>query len=615
MPKRRVEQHSEEFWNNASDFVYYWRKNIHRFIIEVLGIELKPFQELAVYEMSATYVKTLNTFIFFASRGVGKTFLTAVWVIAMCILYPRLKIRTSSYSLDQAKLVIEKIRELRDKYPSVAREIDKLNFQKDYAYVKFKNEAQVEIVVCGERARGNRCNILVLDESRKMIWDDINTFLTPFMTGLRDPAYNPKKHKSWMKEYKREHNTIIFLTSIGYKNEWSYREFETAAQYIAHGRDDYAIMSIPYQIGVKEDIITEDYIAYQLRNSKSNLKIFKMEMEVIPYGLAEDSLFDYSQLARQRNIYAPLFPLSDFDYDICKGDPTSFSRYVPKIDGEIRVLVFDIAYAMGSKNDNSVIGVIRCLAADDHYHKSVSYIEVMNGKTIDEQAVRVKDVFYDLECDYAVVDIGGPGGIAMLGVLGNTTVSPIRCTRYPGWKTCNDDKKYDAYIKDPKAEPVLYPFHSSQANIHFTLKTLMDIELERRYIQFLVGEKDAIDYLNDKYDYMKLSTGNYREREQAENLIVSFANTDEMISEAMTTKLVKTRTGKFTFDEGAGRKDRIVCVLYGVYFIVNYLETKLQSQKRAVDTAEYFKNAPQTKRVVNPFVNNLSKLQGFGARR
>lgn len=530
---------------------------------------------------------------------------------AKAILYPGLQIVIASANISQAKIIIDKIIKLKDDYPMIAQCILKINYQKDYGKITFRGGSVIETVVSGEGARGHRAHMLVLDESRLMFKDDIKNNLEPFLTGNRTPLYLNKHREDYTREYKKEHNTTVYLTSIGYKSEWSYRDLLTNIEYMANGLSNYGAMILPYQFGVEAGIITRDFIEQQLRGSQEDISIFRREMEVIPYGVTEHSLFDYAKLSKCRCIHQALYPLSEKDYILCKGDITQSKYYIEKQPGELRILTFDIAYAMGRKNDNSAISVIRIFEDGDHYVKSISFMEILNGISIDEQALRVKQIFYDLECDYAVVDPGGSGGIAMVQILGQKTLDAIRGVRYPGWRTYDGDKKFDEYVQDSNAEPVMYCMASSAANIHYTLKTIMDSELNKGNVLLLLSEKDIIDELNQRYEYLRLSTGSYTERAESMSIIQSYANTSSMIDEAINAKFIKTRSGKYTIDEGAGRKDRIISVLYGIYFIVTFLERDLIGRNTKIDYKDYYtssKNTPN-KDFKNPFQRSMDVLR------
>lgn len=569
--------------------------------------------------MDSPYSEKLNSFIFFASRGLGKSFLTAVFCCAKCILYPGIQIRCASASVNQAKIIFSKINELKEKYPILADEIAKINNQKDYARIMFKNGAVMETVVSGDGGRGQRCQILILDESRLMAKEDVQTNLMPFLTGKRTPPYlsNPK----YKNAIDKEHNSILYLTSIGYKDEWSYKDFEQYAEYIANGRDDYSIISLPYQFGIEAKIIGEDYIEKQLLDNQTDMKIFSMEMEVIPYGESEHALFAYDILAKARKLRVPMIPITDIEYIKYRGDITKSMFYTKKEPGELRVVSFDIAVAKGRKNDNSVICVFRLIENGDYYDKSLSYIEVMNGVNLDNQILRLKQVFYDLECDYVVIDAGGPLGIAAVGVCGQKTFDVVRNVRYPGWKTYNMDIKYDERVSDPNAEPVMYcmqAVNNNKANMQYTMTTISQLEFDRSRLLLLSNENDAYIDLDERFNYLKLKTGNGNDREIANIMILPFVNTTKLVDEAIHTKMVKTPSGRFTFDEGSGRKDRITSMMYGLYFI-NILESDLELSKKTTDVSSYFQNKATkdiTKKTnINPFSDRFSRIKGFGWRK
>lgn len=61
----------------------YYRSNPHRFAKDYLHLDLHLFQKILLVMMNLSV-----TFVFIASRGLGKTFLSAVFCCIRCILYP-----------------------------------------------------------------------------------------------------------------------------------------------------------------------------------------------------------------------------------------------------------------------------------------------------------------------------------------------------------------------------------------------------------------------------------------------------------------------------------------------------------------------------------------------
>ena len=122
-------------------------------------------------------------------------------------------------------------------------------------------------------------------------------------------------------------------------------------------------------------------------------------------------MFTFDEVNSARQLRVPLIPPTDDEYIECKGILKTLPYYQKKEPREIRVLSMDIAVGGGRKNDLTVFTVFRCIEDLDYYDKELSYIEVMSGVNLDQQVIRVKQLFYDLECDYAVIDAGGAIGI------------------------------------------------------------------------------------------------------------------------------------------------------------------------------------------------------------
>ena len=91
-----------------------------------------------------------NHFMFIASRGLGKTFLVALYCVCRCVLYPGTKIIVASGNLNQAKEIIGKIeKEFIPKSPLLNMEIKKINTTGS-PYVLFGNGSFIEAVASNQ---------------------------------------------------------------------------------------------------------------------------------------------------------------------------------------------------------------------------------------------------------------------------------------------------------------------------------------------------------------------------------------------------------------------------------------------------------------------------------
>ena len=94
----REENIDYEAW---TQFISYYRYYVDAFAVDVLGIKLFPFQRLILRAMGR-YQNSL----LIACRGLGKSFIVAVFYICVAILYPNIKLGISSGNSQQSRNVI-----------------------------------------------------------------------------------------------------------------------------------------------------------------------------------------------------------------------------------------------------------------------------------------------------------------------------------------------------------------------------------------------------------------------------------------------------------------------------------------------------------------------------
>lgn len=180
---------------------------MHRFATDYLQFPLFGFQMILLYMMNIN-----NFFYWTASRGLGKSYLTAIYACCRCILYPATKIVIASGTKNQSKLLIsQKIeKELMHTSPNLRREIAYIKVGANDALVKFKNGSTIEAVASTDSSRGYRANILILDECRLISQHILKSVLTPFLSVVRRPKFYDKPE---YKNYPLEENKELYLTS------------------------------------------------------------------------------------------------------------------------------------------------------------------------------------------------------------------------------------------------------------------------------------------------------------------------------------------------------------------------------------------------------------------
>ena len=81
------QEKSERIMEGVGAWEDFYRANPQRFAAEFLHATLTLLQKILLYMMMHTF-----HYMYFASRGSGKTWLTALYCVIRCILYPGTKI-------------------------------------------------------------------------------------------------------------------------------------------------------------------------------------------------------------------------------------------------------------------------------------------------------------------------------------------------------------------------------------------------------------------------------------------------------------------------------------------------------------------------------------------
>ena len=120
----------------------YYRENIDVFAREYLGLTFLKWYQFAILAM----MNISQVFLWIASRGMGKTYLIAIYACIRCILYPGSKVVLTSGTRGQALTILEKIQtELLPRSANLRNEIDmsQTKFAGQDAKIMFKNTSYI----------------------------------------------------------------------------------------------------------------------------------------------------------------------------------------------------------------------------------------------------------------------------------------------------------------------------------------------------------------------------------------------------------------------------------------------------------------------------------------
>ena len=557
----------EKVLRGAAFWGAYYRYNPDKFAKDYLHLNLKKFQKLLIVMMFWT-----NIFVWVAARGLGKSFLSAIYCVIHAILYPGTKICIASGTRGQAILVLEKIiQELVPRSEELRAEIDwkETKVNNTVGQVVFKNTSVIKVVTASDSSRGNRCNVLLLDEFRLISKDVIDTILRKFLTYRRLPDYVKLTDEERKAEYNKEKNLTIYLSSAYFKDHWAYTKCEDTYAAMISGKRKQFICGFPYQLALEEGLLDPDSVIDDMAESDFSEIKFGMEMEAMFYGSAEDAFFDFDSISKNRNIKYPLLP-----DNLSSKLSSPLVRIPPKQNGEIRILSADIALMSSKKhkNDAASIFINRLIPTKaGRYSSNIVYPDVDEGLRTDAQALKIRKLFDEYSCDYLVIDASGIG-LGCYDALAGDIVDSNTGEIYPALSCCNNPEMA-ARCTVPGAKKVIWAIKAN-AQFNSDCAFLLREGFRSGRIRLLLNEYDAEEALSALKGYSSLSpTDKLKFR-------LPYIHTTLLIDELVNLEHEEAG-GKIRISEKSGmRKDRYSSLSYN-YYVAIQLENKLNKKNKS----------------------------------
>jgi hypothetical protein len=151
----------------------------------VSGVKLAAYQEIT---LKAFFNRNFNMCIW--GRGCGKSFIAAVYCFLQCIFEPRTKILIAGPTFRTARFIFNNIEKIVDSKEAqmLAHAFGAKSKRNDQHEWKINDGTITAIPLSGEKIRGFRANILVLDEFLLLPEDTVRTVLMPFLVAPQDIA-------------------------------------------------------------------------------------------------------------------------------------------------------------------------------------------------------------------------------------------------------------------------------------------------------------------------------------------------------------------------------------------------------------------------------------------
>ncbi|WP_342759414.1 hypothetical protein [Kineothrix sedimenti] len=542
----------------------FWRRNMHRFVMDYLKINLYEYQAISIYLMGVS-----NLICIIASRNDAKSFIVAVYAVARCLLYKGTKFRIGASTEKQAKLIVSEkiIDELCDWSPILKKEIDSYGVRSNDIFVKFRNGSKITVFVANENARGLRSNAIAREEFRQIKKKVEDSVISPFQT--------PRKPKYMLKDYYKNNPILeeepvdIYISSSWYDDgNWMW-DISAQALDAMKNHKGGVMLAFDESITLKHGLKTMKQMIKEKK--KQDPATWKIEFLNLKVRDSISSYFTYKMLIDRQILRQLFYPRNILDFK--NGRKNKYS--ITKQDNELRVVSNDIAFVAGSQNDNSVYACIRAIPESITHENENNIIEVKQGyrrkypymesNQIGDttlQAIRIRQLYEDFESDYIVIDVRN-GGLQVLYSLQKVLYDTERNIEYPPLK-CMNNEEYAKTCPDVNAKECIYAINATQ-NLNSDIATAYRRNLLEGKIDFLVPYSIAKEEIlnGDKDYYNEVDVDKQIEYERP------FLETQSMINECAELQYEKMpQTGIIkVFEQGKNRKDRYTACSYGSYFI------------------------------------------------
>ena len=545
----------------------YYRENFDLFVEEYLQLDfLKWFQTMLLVMMNRSRV-----FLWIAARGMGKSFLIAIFAVARCILYPGTKVVITSGTRGQSINVLEKIQtELMPVSPNLCNEIDmaKTKFSGQDAKVMFKNSSYIKVVTASDNARSNRANILIVDEFRMVKKDTIDTVLKKFLTSRRMPPYKDLTDAERKVEYAKEPNKSCFLSSAYFKDHWSFNKMlDTFKLMLDDSKTDF-VCGFPYQLSVQEGLLFSEDVESDMLESDFNEIKWSMEMEAIWFGDEDGAFFDFDSISKNRRIKYAMLP------DKLSGllGNNQKVKIPQKQNGEKRILSADVALMSSSKhnNDATAIFINQMLPSKGgRYTHNIVYSDSYEGLHTEDQALVIRRLYDEYLCDYIVLDCTGLG-LGVYDALVRDIVDPDTGEVYPALSCCND-QEMAARCTTTGADKVIWSIKASP-KLNSDCAVLLREGFRSGKIRLLMTEYDADVVMSEIKGYKSLSPS------EKVKLQMPYVHTTLLINELVKLQHEESGGRVRVYERSGMRKDRYSSLSYN-YYVALQLESKLGKQR------------------------------------
>lgn len=493
-------------------------------------------------------------------RAYSKSFLSVMALMVRCILYPGVHLFVTSGGKEQgASILHDKVNEICDLIPSFKREIDwgrgKSQESKDKVRYVFKNGSVLDNLAARESTRGQRRHGGLMEECVGIDDQILREVIIPVMAIPRR-AKDGTTH-----EEEAVNKSQIYITTAGYKNTYPYDRLIGLLVRMITQPDRCMVLGGTWRTPVAVGLQQKTFITDQKNEGTYNEASFEREYESIWSGTVEDAFFNAEIFNRNRILNQPEYETS--------GRSSKLSYYILSVD-------------VGRKGCDTVVCVFK-VTPQPHGEpiKSLVNIYTMNDTHFEDQAIKLKKLYYKYKARRIVIDANGLG-VGLVDFMVKPQINPETSEVIP------DFGVYGGTQDDAVQEYKKYKTNSTELDVLYLMKANAPINTEAHSITQSVLNSGKIKFLIDermaKQKLLTTKVGQNMTTEARSDYLRPFSLTTSLREEIMNLR--EENEGLNIILKQANKsikKDKFSALEYGLYYIKKIEEDKKKKKFRAAD--------------------------------
>ena len=498
-------------------------------------------------------------------RAYSKSFLTMMSLMLKAILYPGTQAAVTTGGKEQAaSITIAKIEEICKLIPALNNEINWARGQskksKDNVKYIFKNGSTIDILAARESSRGQRRHCIVIEESILMDGDALNEIIIP-TTNIDRLLGDGSKHPEEL-----VNKSQTFITTAGWKNSFPYDKLIDMLINSLIDPAHYMIMGGTYETPVKEGLLEEDFVDKLKLEGTFNDSSFDREYRSIWSGDAENAYFKSEVIDKHRQLLQPEHEFS--------GRSSKSAYYMLGID-------------VGRTGCTTEICVFKVTPQiQGAALKSLVNIYSIEAEDFEEQAIKIKKLFYKYKARICAIDANGLG-IGLIDFMTKAQIDPETGDELPpfGVEGGTFDEVHEQYkkIKGDNIEKDAMFLIKANAPINTEAHAYVQTQLSSGKIKMLIDEREASAKL------MSTKVGQKMTPEQRAEYLMPFVQTS-ILKDQMLNLIESNEGVNIILKQNNNKipKDKFSAFEYGLYYIKIDEEKKRKRRTRDFSKMMFF---------------------------